>query len=249
MEHGEPRIFAERDAYLVLYKPAGIHCAPLREGEKNTLLAWCAERYPEVLDCRGRKPIEGGLAHRIDGETEGLVLVARTQQALDQLLSQQTKGEFRKEYHARCVPLPGVSCAAGFPSPPDLGVVPFTVESAFRAYGPGRRAVRPVLPPYGPDHALDDGMPYRTHVLEMLPAGDGPTISVRACLLRGFRHQVRCHLAWIGLPLISDELYGGPMQPNVSLGLRASALEFTDPATGEQVRYGLDSESGAGAMG
>lgn len=256
MSHDEPTILALAESHVVVYKPAGMHCAPLREGEQGTLYAWCADRFPEIRACAGRKSVEGGLVHRIDRETEGLVLFARSQGFLDELLRQQEEGLFVKEYRALCTPLPAGALPAGFPPPPPLPfsrrpaglpAAPFRVESAFRSYGPGRRAVRPVVEPYRGDYALDRGRPYRTAVLDLEAVGS--MVGVRARLERGFRHQVRCHLAWLGLPLASDAMYGGAPAEGIVLGLVASALEFRDPDAGGLVRYETDSKSVPGGIG
>jgi 23S rRNA pseudouridine1911/1915/1917 synthase len=70
-------------------------------------------------------------------------------------------------------------------------------------------------------------------------------------ILRGFRHQIRCHLAWIGEPVLYDTLYGGPNFQDRPfplnggerrpIGLRAWAFCFFDPDTGEQKNYRLPS--------
>lgn len=256
MSNDEPTILALAESHVVVCKPAGMHCAPLREGEQGTLYAWCADRFPEIRACVGRKSVEGGLVHRIDRETEGLVLFARNQEFLDELLRQQEEGLFTKEYRALCTPLSTGAGLEGFPPPPgipwpprhaDQPMAPFFVQSAFRSYGPGRRAVRPVVEPYRGDYALDRGLPYRTELLG-LKAMDYLVV-VRARLERGFRHQVRCHLAWLGLPLASDALYGGAMVDGLPFGLVASALEFLDPASGVCTRYEADSKSGEGGRG
>lgn len=246
---GEPFVVAKKPGYLVVYKPRGLHSAPLREGEASTLLAWCAAAHPEVLLPRGRKAVEGGLLHRLDGDTAGLVLFARTQEACDELLRQQELGLFRKEYEAACSDLRSRPASApGFPPRPAAVPAPFEIRSAFRPWGPGRKAVRPV-PAEGPrpasakEVALDRGSPYATRVLA-LEAGAGRAV-VRAELARGFRHQVRCHLAWLGLPIVGDCLYGPP-DAEGPLGLEAVALSFLDPEGGGPVRYAIPSSRTSG---
>lgn len=237
MAETEPRIVAETESYLVVFKPAGLHSAPLSEEEDDNVLAWSARFCPAVLAVRGRKNVERGLLHRLDRDTEGLVLLAKTQEAYDRIGESQERGLFLKEYDALCDPRSAAGSSAPFGGRP----VPFAIESGFRPYGPGRRAVRAVevdgegRPIYGrvKELALDRGKPYRTDVLSI--GGGNGRLLVRARLSRGFRHQVRCHLAWIGLPLVGDELYGkGGPEP---LGLRAVALAFPDPGGNGTARY------------
>jgi len=241
-----PFLVDQTPSYLVVYKPPRMHCAPLDRKGELTLLDWCAQNFPEVKVPRGRKAVEGGLLHRLDQDTEGLVLVARTQGALDFFLTQQERGFLVKEYHAGCTKtVPGAGLE-GFPPPPENRNfrVPFGIKSAFRPYGLGRRSVRPVLPgrktssKYKKETAWDGPGPYKTEVLE-LREEPGNRYTLRLRLLRGFRHQIRCHLSWIGFPILSDPLYGGLTYGPGTLALRADFLGFTDPETGELREYRL----------
>jgi len=271
-EPEKPYIFHETASLLVVYKPALMHSAPLVEGEPGTLLAWCVDKFPEVLQVQGRKQIEGGLLHRLDRDTSGLVLFARNQTAYDALSAQQEAGVFMKEYEAICTNEasvrshpslnlnPSVTYINGFPPAPSLAEPPFTIKSGFRAFGPSRREVRPVLAEnssFGSKGtkreraiAWDRGQPYMSEILSIEPpaseggAGDGAQeVRLRVRLTRGFRHQIRCHLAWIGLPIRGDNLYGssfiGESDPNSRLALKAVALSFQDPDTVKEVRYDL----------
>jgi 23S rRNA pseudouridine1911/1915/1917 synthase len=238
-----PWIIAETKDFLVVYKPPLMHSAPLRGGD--SLLGWCAERYPEVLSPRSRLAREGGLLHRLDYGTWGLVLLARTQAALESLEQQQQQGSFLKEYGVLAGPAPQPLLPGFPPAPPPAGpseTLPFAVESGFRPYGPGRKAVRPVLPE-GPSKkrlrvALDHGGPYKTEILERQNAGK--LLYFRALIARAFRHQIRCHLAWLGHPVLGDALYGQPdgdgEQP---LMQKPQGLSFIDPSSGENRRYQL----------
>jgi len=238
----EPAVVAETAAFLVLYKPAGMHSAPLARGAGGTLLDWCAGFFPETLLIRGRKAIEGGLLHRLDRDTAGLVLVARTQAAFDDLHAQQEQGFLIKDYVARCTRRAQAAALPGFPPPPFYSGGPGVIESAFRPFGPGRRAVRPVIAANEfrkEKQANDRGHWYRTEIRESREEKDQRLIlSVR--LARGFRHQIRCHLAWLGWPIIGDELYGGATESGETLALLAHALSFKDPEKGTWCHFSLD---------
>lgn len=240
-------LFADA-ALLAVDKPAGLHTAPLRPGETDNLLAQVIARHPEVAGLPGIKALEPGLLHRLDRDTSGVVLIARTPEAFRDLLAQFRAGEVRKEYLAVCVPRSAVRAGQRL-----------VVESRFAPFGPGRARVRVV--PLAGGGAPAGGSParqargvrrvtaavYRTEA-EVLEVREGAAL-VRAVIVRGFRHQVRAHLAHLGLPLAGDPLYGMPppaalpppaLPPAVPaaarLGLHASAIELRHPRSGERLR-------------
>jgi 23S rRNA pseudouridine1911/1915/1917 synthase len=233
---------AKTQGFLVVYKPPLLHSAPLGDGD--SLLGWCAERYPETLSPRGPLPREGGLLHRLDYGTWGLVLVARTQEALEALQGQQKKGNFVKEYGLLTGNTPR-ALLPGFPAPEanPSAAPPFAIESGFRPYGPGRKAARPVIPKGGSPKkrlriALDQGRPYKTEVLERQDLGN--LLYFRVRIARAFRHQIRCHLSWLGHPVLGDGLYGQPEgNGDQPLMLKAQGLSFPDPFSGENRQYQL----------
>ena len=247
----EPQIIAEEKDYLVVYKPPRMHSAPIaKSAGDNILLQWCIEKFPEIADLPGRKAGEGGLLHRLDYETQGLVLVARSLHGMESLLAQQREGKIIKGYSA----LVSQSSALlpGFPlvrpelpssvlSGKDDFSEPFWIKSAFRPFGPGRKAVRPVLFETLPgENKLKR---YTTEILEF----QHPSISVdprnvaSLCLRisRGFRHQIRCHLAWFGVPILNDGVYGGSAHGRGFLGLRAHLLSFSDPSSEREINHSI----------
>ncbi|MDR1596954.1 MAG: RNA pseudouridine synthase [Treponema sp.] len=240
---------AESECFLVVYKPPRMHSAPLKGGAGDTLLDWCAGTYPEVSGVRGKLEREGGLLHRLDYETRGLVLVARTQEAFEALEEQQKQGNFVKEYGALTSSIFRTPLT-GFPpmESPDIASrrVPFTVESAFRPYGPGRKAVRPALSKElakkpGGETARDRGNPYKTEIVELnSPVSAASLTYLGIRIIRGFRHQIRCHLAWLGHPILNDVLYGGIGELGDTdhyLELKSQGLSFKDPLSGETRCY------------
>jgi 23S rRNA pseudouridine1911/1915/1917 synthase len=233
-----PGIVAETSGYLAVYKPPRMHTAPLREGEEGTLLAWTAGYFPEVsaAQCGGHRPVEGGLLHRLDYETHGLVLIARTRETWENFAAQQERGLFVKEYEAYSegpeIFPPGFGPFSG-----ELSFGPFRIESRFRPYGPGRKQVRPEAA--GTDSAGTRRAAEYVTEGKAVPFMGGRYFFLR--IAKGFRHQIRCHLAWARWPLVNDGVYGGKNSggPEAFLALRASALEFTDPRSGERKRIVL----------
>jgi len=246
-----PRILQETEAWAIVFKPHGMPSAPLTEGEQGTLLAWFLAERPEADAVAGKKAIERGLLHRLDTETEGVVLIAKTQDAFDALSLSQDEGRIAKRYAAFCLrssetvwgmpPLHVISDTVSLNRESPCEGLPVDIVSRFRAYGPGRKMVLPLFPAMR--GYAEAGKEYATEVeqIDFLP--DQHALRVVVSLTRGFRHQVRAHLAIAGLPIAGDALYGPPInataEADIPLQLHAIALSFPDPLDGRQVSFSL----------
>ena len=199
------------EALVAVAKPAGIPTHPLRAGERGTLANALVARFPECAlvadDAR-----EGGVAHRLDTETSGVVLAARTRAAWQALRHAFSDGAVEKEY---------LALVAG--APPDRATVAAPLVHA----GKRIRVAR--------DSDLDR-LTARTE-LETLARGDGVAL-VRARSSSGRMHQIRVHLSHLGHPLVGDALYGGPPPVAGTRGhfLHAAAVSFPHPTTGVRTR-------------
>jgi 23S rRNA pseudouridine1911/1915/1917 synthase len=239
-----PQVIAEEKDFLVVYKPPRMHSAP-QVFSTESLFNWCVQNYPEVGELSGRNKGEGGLLHRLDYETHGLMLLARNALGMEALLGQQKQGKIIKEYSALTrengIALPG------FPKekPEFQQGNAIQITSAFRPYGKGRKAVRPVLI-YDAKKDMTEKL-YVTEILESkltstfgsMATGLGNCLSLKLRISKGFRHQIRSHLAWLGMPILNDSLYGGAVFGNGCLALRACSLVFADPSTGEECNYSI----------
>ncbi|MCL2209258.1 MAG: pseudouridine synthase [Treponema sp.] len=241
MEINTPYILEENKDFAVVFKPPKMHTAAKNISfkqrdskneshlflcENNTLLDWYSANSSSVFD----------VMHRLDFETHGLVLFAKNKSSYEYFKFIQDRGEFKKEYSAVCVPS-GLDFISGFPAPPVFSSLdkPFTIESWFRPFGPGRKLVRPVIED-GKKHreiAADKESFYKTEILKK----DGNVFTAQ--IMRGFRHQIRCHLCWIGFPVKNDPLYPQEKKESPELALRAQALFFFDPA-GEKREIRID---------
>jgi 23S rRNA pseudouridine1911/1915/1917 synthase len=176
---------------------------------------------------------------------------------MDSLILQQEENRFIKEYGALSVqngsPHPvfpaGTAVLPGFPPPPEglyhadtvPRAEPCRIESYFRPYGPGRKEVRPVL-----EGGKGRPGPYVTELTERSLPGAYRSFHLR--IGRGFRHQIRCHLAWIGCPILNDDIYGNGEAAAAEsiLALRAETLSFFDPLSGERKKYAVPALAEAG---
>ena len=239
-----PSILKSTDDYLIIYKPPGMHSVP---GKGNNIVQWCESVLPGFLNVDGRKEGEGGLLHRLDYETHGLLLAAVNQNAFGLFFAEQNNGNIIKSYDA--VAIKTTRQPKGFPLiapliPPDIYEHnPFILNSFFRSYGPGAKQVRPVICDIPAEYASDHGNKYCTEITRLRiinpnKKNNDLIYHFGINLRRGFRHQIRCHLAWAGFPILNDKLYGGKTNSDF-LALRARGIEFTDPGSGERVNYTL----------
>jgi len=231
----EPHIFEETDNWALLIKPHNLPSAPLVETDSNTLLGWYLEKEVNARDVLGRKAIEHGLIHRLDTGTAGFVLIAKNQQSYDKLITAQKNGYIKKTYKATCSILSAHNSAL-------QKKLPLSVISRFKAFGPGRREVRHLFPDMrGYNEAITD---YET-VIEHFELSGNNTCEIICSLVRGYRHQVRSHLSYLGFPILGDHLYNpiwkdtGETGSDVPLQLIANGISFPDPELELQVSFSL----------
>lgn len=229
------QVIHEDPTFLVVDKQATLPTVPLKESPfgSQTLLSLISEQYPEVGTFSGNNSWEGGVLHRLDTATSGLVVVARTKEAYDFLRATQKADLFWKEYRAQSSEYNPI-LASGFPPYPyedpfeSKGKEVF-IGSLFRRYGLHHREVRPVVTE-SPKHLLDktSGVWHLTKVCYSGEMESGAQ-QFTCRLSSGFHHQVRAHLAWSGWPLDGDTFYHGKEKPN--LALRCVAVQLLHPVT------------------
>ncbi|EAU66959.1 ribosomal large subunit pseudouridine synthase D [Stigmatella aurantiaca DW4/3-1] len=211
---GFPLVVLHEDAALVVVdKPAGRPSHPLKPGETGTVANALIARYPECAQA-SEDAREGGLCHRLDIETSGVLLAARTREAWQRLRTAFSGREVDKHYVALVTgPLA------------DEG----EIEIPLRHHPRHPDRVEPALP--GEEGARE------AHSLFQVQARSGDFSLVEVRILTGVLHQVRAHLAGIGAPLVGDSLYGGREEPGLSrFFLHARALGFTHPETGQRLQ-------------
>ena len=203
------------DDVVVLNKPAGMPSHPLRAGELGTAASALVARYPECA-AASEHPREGGLCHRLDIFTSGVLLAARHRAAWQALRTAFQQGKVDKEY---------LALVQGVPLG-DKGQVSLPLLPA-----PGR--ADKMIVAEQPDQTYSkDALDAETHFEVVRRGGGRSLLLVRAHT--GRRHQVRAHLAYLGLPIYGDVLYGGPPGAEGQF-LHAALLHFTSPSTGKPI--------------
>jgi len=216
-------ILFEDETLVVINKPAGLVVHPAQGHSRGTLVNALLARYPDLAAMRQAEADSAdrpGIVHRLDRDTSGLIVVARTPAALHHL---------RRQFKARTVEKTYLALVFGCPDVPQGIIdVPLGRDPRHRQ----KFAPRP------------DGKPARTHYRLQTDFGQYSLLEIG--LETGRTHQIRVHLAWLGCPVVGDTIYGRKKNP---LGLRrqflhAWRLKFEHPGTGHplQLEAPLDEE-------
>ena len=218
----------EKEPFIILNKPKGLPSAPLKKDDFSAL-SYASDKYPACMDVRGKKDVEGGLVHRLDTDTDGLLLIAMTQDFYDFIQDAQDRRLFVKTYSATCTRLLNHEDDSYPPCP--INAVEtgkeYKISSYFRHYGPSRKCVRPVTDESPLMARKKAGsVLYETSIKIMCM--DKDAVQVECKIAKGFRHQVRCHLAWLGFPVIGDKLYN-PIKTDGQMQFSATGMSFPLP--------------------
>lgn len=201
------------DAIFVIAKPAGLVVHPGAGHADGTLVNGLVALDPAIAAVGD--PSRPGIVHRLDRDTSGLLVVARTDAAFEGLVTAMAEREVERRYFAL---VRGVPDAA-------RGVVDAPIGRSTRRRT--RMAVR------------STGRPART-TYEVHRAWTDPGVALLECALEtGRTHQIRVHLAAIGHPVVGDSAYGGAAGiPSIDRPfLHAHHLGFAHPITGEPLAF------------
>jgi len=236
-------IVYEDTALLVVNKPPGmvVHPAPgsMSGTLVNALLAHCGDSLSGIGGVK--RP---GIVHRIDKDTSGLLVIAKSDRAHHGLAAQFADHSIARKYDALCW---------GVPMPPSG-----SIEGAIGRHPVDRKRMA----------LRDDGKWAKTHyeTRDCYYVGDKAVAAHICCQLEtGRTHQVRVHMTHIGHPLIGDPVYGRArqlptagrrdLQPlNTALkvfrrqALHARSLGFDHPLTGDRLHFERECPSDMDAL-
>lgn len=209
------------DASLLAFdKPAGMPVQPLSCRETDTLMNAVVARYPECQPL-GDKPLMAGALHRIDADTSGLVIVARTATAFDNLRAQFSAQTIEKKYLA----LVEGAVATGGTLENDLvhdPTLPFCRMIDIARAGKTAKGLRPL-------HAVTNFKP-----IARTTSGNKERTLLAVTIFTGVTHQIRAQLALAGLHIVNDRLYGAfAVEGQTGHCLHAFAARFIHPLSGD----------------
>lgn len=215
-------IVYEDDDVIIINKPAGMVVHPGAGNQQGTLVNALLAHAPQLANIP-----RAGIVHRIDKATTGLLMVAKTLQAHNSLVSQLQARTVVREYQAIAV---GVMTAGG------------TVDEPIGRHHIDRKrmAVSQTGKPAVTHYRVEQR--FRAHTF------------IRCKLETGRTHQIRVHMAHIRHPLLGDPVYGGRFKIPKGMSescreaiqgfrrqaLHAGLLGFKHPSTGEDVSWQVD---------
>ena len=199
------------DSIIIVNKPSGLPSVTLRHTDVQTVATFLSAQFPETVEA-GSQPFEAGLVHRLDTNTSGLLLAARTPAAYIALREQFRSRSVGKHYLAIV-----------------KGILKGQGQIVHRLEPSGPRGQRMRL------STCERGQEALTRYvsMELLPQHS----VVRLTISTGVRHQIRVHLATLGHPLVGDQVYGETDQLAARLCLHAETLTFRHPVTGRQFSH------------
>ena len=215
-------ILFEDEHLIVLNKPAGLVVHPAAGHHTGTLVNGLLAYAPEMASLP-----RGGIVHRLDKDTSGLMLAARSTLAHKSLVAQLADRSVSRIYAAVCR---GALSGGG------------TIDAPIGRHPTSRTKMA----------VVEDGKPAVTHyrIAERFAQHTRLSVSLES----GRTHQIRVHLAWRKYPLVGDPVYGGratrPAGASAALlaalegfprqALHAERLAFDHPQSGERMAFDAD---------
>lgn len=209
-----PVIIHENNHYLIISKPAGLIVHGDGRTQEPTVVDWLLEEYPEIVgigeDWENDQGIvipRPGIVHRLDRDTSGVMVIAKTQEMFDHLKDQFKNHQVKKEY---------LAYAYGWIKN-DTGIIDVPIgksRSNFRMWSASRGArgqMREAITEYEVLERFEDEKKNQYSYVLFQPQ-------------TGRTHQIRVHAKYLNHPLVADALYAGKNMKKGDLGFARQAL-------------------------
>ena len=216
--NNEPKVIWENQAMAVIEKPAGLVVHPdFHQTHKYTLVDWLLEKYPEMKKEMWEAEYRPGIVHRLDKDTSGLLMIAKTRKAFDYLKVQMKQRKIKKWYKVlvlgKVMPKEDIIVAS-------VGRKLSDRKKMSSTLGKSAKTKYKVMGYYK----------FSKHIFSLL----------KVRIYTGRTHQIRVHMKFIGHPVVGDRLYTKGRDRKIWEELEAKRqflhaykLMFRDPLTNE----------------
>ena len=204
-----PVIFEDKNI-LVINKPSGIVIHPFDNSTEETLVDFLAEKYPSIFEIENKiilqdgRTIElGGIVHKLDRETSGVIVIAKTKEIFDELKEQFTNHSIKKIY---------IAVVEG-----NIKENNFIINAPL---GRNKKDYKQQVNPANPRGELREAI---TEVA-VIKRNENTTL-VKLIPKTGRTHQLRAHMTYLGNPIVGDIAYGSKIKSE-RIMLHAFNLKF-----------------------
>ncbi|MGA2910839.1 MAG: RluA family pseudouridine synthase [Candidatus Microgenomates bacterium] len=216
----EPKIIYQDESFFVVDKPSGwITNEADTTTSQPVLQTWIRENFDYPL--KGNTELRDGVVHRLDKETSGIIIIAKTKEAFEKLQSEFKNREVEKTYialvHGKLTPKAGEIKAP-------VGRLPWR-RDRFGVMPGGREAAT------------------LYKVIKFYPGNNAGHTLVEFKPKTGRTHQIRIHAKFIGHAIVGDEFYAGRKTARNDrkwcprLFLHAASIKFSHPFSGKEVKF------------
>lgn len=206
----EIKIIFENDDLLIINKPSGLVVHPFDYSIEYTLIDFLHEKYPEIFTIENNVTLQdkrviqlGGIVHKLDRDTSGIMVIAKTKEVFDELKSQFRNHLINKSY---------IALVEGIVADNN-----FTIDVPL---GRSKKEYKQSTNPKNPRGELREAI---TGV-EVVKRNETTTL-VKLLPKTGRTHQLRAHMSSIGHPIVGDKVYGSKIDSE-RIMLHAESLGF-----------------------
>ena len=202
------KVLYEDENFLAVNKPAGVLIHPTKSSSEETIVDWLLKNRPDARDVGDDSRLRPGIVHRLDRDTSGVLLIAKTQKYFEYLKSLFQNHEVKKTYLALV-----------------RGRVRLETGRIDKPIGLKSGSVKHTVSHVKAKMIKNAVTNYR--VKKYIKAGSEEQTFLEVTPETGRTHQIRVHLASIGHPVVGDKLYGGKStKSGEPFYLHAYAVEF-----------------------